>query len=493
MFSRLLTVTAICTVASIRKAARRFLPPAFAMLFCIGLPSQAFGQPLEYAPCPDSGSHALLGRSFCARLPVPLVPTDRKMGSTIELFVRKFPSPGRVRGSLWLVAGGPGESGASLYAFVPELQRLFMGYDIIIPDHRGTGLSTRLCPQEEAVATIGGTALAGEEWATCFQSLAMHADRARAFSIDNAARDLATLLATDRNRRKVIYGVSYGTQLVTRLMGQHHFAASGVILDSLVPTSDDQRFDLSRRSDLVDSVGREILARCDAEAACRVRLGQPSAPLYASLIAHAALDPKIVAWLPGQDLKIFIGEMLDFPGLRIQIPELIHELEEGNPSRGISMLAEQGRITAQFGSLPQSPPSAPLVSIISRSENDLRPGLTAEQLAKEDEGHLFRSPLPGYLIHPGVPEYSPPNARQSAHRHRFPILVLQGDLDPKTAYVGALNHVERLRRSGPVTMIRIVNAPHFILWTAPRCFAEAATAFLARIAEPQSCDLDRLR
>ena len=86
------------------------------------------------------------------------------------MFLRKFPAPrpAASRGTVWLVAGGPGESGASLYPMLPTLRRAFPGFDLVIPDHRGTGYSTRLCPQEEAVDSPGGMALAGAEWATFF-------------------------------------------------------------------------------------------------------------------------------------------------------------------------------------------------------------------------------------------------------------------------------------------------------------------------------------
>jgi len=63
-----------------------------------------------------------------------------------------------------LIAGGPGESGASFYGMVAELRTTFPGLDLIMPDHRGTGFSTRMCPDEEAPGSPEGGALAGAEW-----------------------------------------------------------------------------------------------------------------------------------------------------------------------------------------------------------------------------------------------------------------------------------------------------------------------------------------
>ncbi len=454
------------------------------LLLCICLPSWALAAAPQFSPCPDGATTAVLTGTACARVTVRLSPGRRDDGDTIELFVRKFPGSGRSRGSLWLIAGGPGESGAALYSFIPELRRLFSGYDIVVPDHRGTGFSTRLCPAEESVESESGAALAGQEWATCYQRLAAGPDRARAFSIDNAADDLAQLIAADRHRHKIIYGVSYGTQLCVRLMKRHRLALSGIILDSLVPTQDNRRFDLSRRSDLVDDIGRRILARCDADEACHAGFGQPAATRYATLLARVAKEPELVSWIPGHDLKLFMGAMLDHPALRAQIPELLNELSNRDVSRGPKILAAQARITAALGDFPQSPASIPLVSIISRSENDLRPDLTAAELDAEDNAHLFRSPLPAYLINPGVPEYLRQRWRGPVPKRAFPVLVLQGDLDSKTAYDGAVAHVERLQKDGQVVLFTVTNAPHFIMFTAPDCFALAVTAFLAGKSAP---------
>ena len=89
------------------------LPALFA---CAGL----HAAPLAFTPCTD----AVLPGSLCALQTVPLShgKPDGAAGE-LQLFVRKIPSQGKPKGSVWLVAGGPGESGASFYGLLPTLRR----------------------------------------------------------------------------------------------------------------------------------------------------------------------------------------------------------------------------------------------------------------------------------------------------------------------------------------------------------------------------------
>jgi hypothetical protein len=109
---------------------------------------------LGFIPCADADAKPALAGSLCARTTAPL-DAQAPSGGRIELFVRLFPATTHAVGQLWLVAGGPGESGASFYPLLARLRAAAPGYDLVIPDHRGTGFSTRLCPAEEAPASPG--------------------------------------------------------------------------------------------------------------------------------------------------------------------------------------------------------------------------------------------------------------------------------------------------------------------------------------------------
>jgi pimeloyl-ACP methyl ester carboxylesterase len=435
----------------------------------------------DYLPCPDAGTQPALRGSLCATEAVPAdYDAPDKSAGRLTLFIRKFPAAGSRRGSVWLVAGGPGESGASLYPFLTTLRRSFPGYDLIVPDHRGTGLSSRLCPDEEAPDSPGGSALEGAEWGSCFERLGARPGLARQFSVTNAAHDLRRLIKEDRSGKPVyIYGVSYGTQLVLRTLQLGPLPVAGLVLDSLVPPEADPRWELSRRSFVVDDIGRKILARCDADPQCAAAMGAPLDTVYHRLLAKSRADASLLEPVPGKDLPRFLCALLDFPRLRARIPYLIHDLDQGRRGELDAVLAELPRLRAALGDFPQTPPSIPLVGIISGSENNLRPRLGAAQVREDESAMLFTSAIPGLLATSTLPRYERDHYFGQDPARLPPTLILQGTLDPKTHYDGAMLHAAALRRHGPVGVVSVLDAPHFILWLAPRCFTRQVAAFVA--------------
>jgi pimeloyl-ACP methyl ester carboxylesterase len=174
----------------------------------------------NFEPCKDAASVVALAGTQCklAWVPLnydPLIPSG---GESLLLFTRKFPALKTSQGTVWLIAGGPGESGASLYPSVAQLRKNFPDFDLLVPDHRGTGFSSRLCSKEEAPESEGGAALSGAEWGTCFGHLIANPAYAGQFSLTNAARDLRNMIEGERSssRQQYVYAVSYGTQLVSR-------------------------------------------------------------------------------------------------------------------------------------------------------------------------------------------------------------------------------------------------------------------------------------
>lgn len=456
-------------------ASRKSALTLIAFAFCLVRAAAA----ADFTPCADAGTRPELQGSLCARESVPANYGARD-AARLTLFVRKFPAEGARRGSVWLVAGGPGESGASLYPFLGTLRRSFPGFDLIVPDHRGTGFSSRLCPAEESVDSEGGAALAGAEWNSCLQGLADHPELARPFTITNAAHDLRRLIGGNRDDKPVyLYGVSYGTQLVLRTMQLGPLPVAGLVLDSLVPPQTDARWDLSRRSLVVDDIGRRVLAQCDADPRCAAALGEPAEAIYRRLLARSESDPALLAKVPGKDLRRFLGALLDLPPLRARIPFLIADLEQGRTRELDGVLAELPRLQAQLGDFPQTPPSLPLVGIVSVSENTLRPDLAMATVAQEEAPLLFTSALPGLLASSTLPRYPRDGYFGRDPARLPPTLILQGSLDPKTHYDGARLHAAALGRHGPVSLVTVAGAPHFILWLAPGCFERHVAAFVS--------------
>lgn len=438
--------------------------------FCFAAGARA--QP--FAPCDMDPAFPELRGSQCVTVEGPLNHAHADAGP-VKLFVRKFPAVAERRGQIWLVAGGPGESGAAFYPFLDTLRRAFPHHDLVIPDHRGTGNSSKLCPVQEAVDSADGMGLAGEEWGPCIGAFYQDPARAHAFTITNAARDLALLIGRYREAGEVqVYGVSYGTQLVLRMMQVAPPALDGVILDGLVPLETAARQDLGHRTAVVDAVGRALLDP-EQEAA------------YAALLAGVTPGTPWLAQVPGGDLRRFMGTLLTFPSLRGRIPAIVGELSRGETATLERTHADLVALVGALGRYPQSSPSLPVVMLISGSENNGRRDLDAATVAAEAKDALFVSPLPGFLAANPLPLYDRDQWFGGAPASLPRTLVLHGTLDPNTSYEGAVAHVAQLREAGPVQLSTVEGGAHFLLFVAPQCFVDTAGAFVAGAEAPALC------
>lgn len=428
----------------------------------------------SFAPCDVDPAFPELQGSQCVTVEGPLDHAHADAGR-VELFVRKFPAVAERRGQIWLVAGGPGESGAAFYPFLDTLRRAFPHHDLVIPDHRGTGNSSKLCPVQEAVDSADGRGLAGEEWGPCIGAFYQDAARAHAFTITNAAHDLAILIARYREAGEVqVYGVSYGTQLVLRMMQVAPLELDGIVLDGLIPLETDETQDIGRRTAVIDSVGRALLDD-----------GQEAA--FGALLAEAKPDAPWLAQVPGGDLRRFMARLLTFPTLRERIPTIIDELARGDTATLVRTGADLMVLTGSLGRYPESTPSLPLVMLISGSENNGRRGLDEATVAAEAEGALFVSPLPGFLAANPFPLYDRDAWFGGAPASLPRTLVIHGTLDPNTSHEGALAHLAQLRERGPVELSTVEGGAHFLLFVAPQCFVATAGAFVRGAEAPGVC------
>ena len=429
----------------------------------------------QFTPCSQEDGVEAVGNSQCATFQVPLNHMAPH-GETLDVFVHKFPSIQTSEGSVWLIAGGPGESGASLYPLIEQFKELFPNLDIYVPDHRGTGLSGKICPDQEAVASAGGISLVGEEWGACFGYMFQNQEYVQTFSITNAANDLKYLInETSGEGKRYAYGVSYGTQLVLRMLQLGSVELDGVILDSLVPLQDDEEHDLSHRSQVTDDVGRQVLAHFqEMEKQQEVTLVDQ----LKNVLLRSNNDSVFMKNLPNQELKHLFGMFLDIPEARNRIPQVIKSLYQEDFGPLNSVLEDIQQFYQSYAKYTTSPSSIPLVQVISSSENNLRTNLTKEEVERESEQLLFASPLPQLLAGNSMPIYQrdPYFGKNPAKMPRT--LVIHGTLDPKTHLDGALKHVELLSKDNPIDLVKVKDAPHFVALFAPDAFKVSVTAFV---------------
>jgi pimeloyl-ACP methyl ester carboxylesterase len=436
---------------------------------------------LIFSPCDDAHTHPLLEGTQCARAELPLSPGAE---DAVSIFVRRMPAAEPSRGEIWLVAGGPGESGAGLYAAAQPLREAFPDRDLVFPDHRGTGLSTRICPDEEAPGSPGGTALEGAEWRSCFGYMHAHDARTRAFSVTNAARDLAALSALSDADERHLYAVSYGTQLAVRLMHDSPDAFDGVVLDSLVPAEGALASDLTRRHQVADRIGRRVLSRCASDPDCASRFGgEGPEAAYRRLLAEDVFGD---AGMP-----LLMSALLDHPGARAAIPGIIAAADGGEDHAPLlqGALEQVESFGMAHTSAPGAEPSLPLTMVVTASENRGRPDLDAGTLAAEEAELLFSSPLPRFLIDPAHPVYE-----RDGHYGRIPArmprtIALLAELDAKTPAEDGLAHAALLADAGEVSAILVTDAPHAVLHHAPACVTGAFEALFSGSEAEGRCGL----
>lgn len=467
-----LTILAAATLTTIMMAPLMTATGAAAT----GAAARPGASPADFTPCRDAASGRLAG-SLCATVKTPLRHDDPTLGD-VDLFVRRFPAQGVSRGDVWLIAGGPGEAGAGFNALIEQFRAAFQGYDLIVPDHRGTGRSSRVCVAEEADASPGGRGLEGAEWSTCFGQLGARSPWVQSFTITNAAHDLSSLIERySRGRETFVYGVSYGTQLVLRMMTiAPPTTVKGIVLDSLVPPDATDVWDLSHRSQGVDAVGRQVLAECDGDPTCRDRLGGSAVDALQRVID----DPRRAAAFPGGKPKAFLGALLDSPEARALIPEVIADALAGE---GDAMARARARLEAFYAPFasPDAASSIPLVALISASENNARPGLTPAVIAAEETALLFTSSLPSQLIGGADITYPRDAAFGEVPSALPPVLILQGDRDPKTSHAGALAQADRLVPPANIRFVTVEGAPHFVMLTNPEQAASAIQTFTSSL------------
>ncbi|KAF0685457.1 Aste57867_22671 [Aphanomyces stellatus] len=183
---------------------------------------------------------------------------------SINVFVKRILSNStKANRSVWVLDGGPGIASVGME---PLMQKLYddLGGDwtLYTMDHRGTGRSERLACGDKTSDAV------------CVNALhAKYGDNAAGFSVTSAASDIVALShSIDPTSLWFVYGVSYGSFLVERVMHVANDAGvsfRGFVLDSVIPET---MLVPNAEADYAIIAGR-FLDACDANAACHELVG----------------------------------------------------------------------------------------------------------------------------------------------------------------------------------------------------------------------------
>jgi pimeloyl-ACP methyl ester carboxylesterase len=170
----------------------------------------------------------------CSQVVVPLDRTGAVPG-TVTLHVEMLPAGGVARGTIFLIAGGPGQGSAHVFGLgsprADQLFRyLFPGYDLVAYDDRGTGASGLIdCPDLQSALTEAANQAA---IATCGASLGAAANF---YSTATHAEDLEAVRQSLGLDKVALYGVSYGTKLALAYALAHPDHVARLALTSVLP------------------------------------------------------------------------------------------------------------------------------------------------------------------------------------------------------------------------------------------------------------------
>lgn len=190
-----------------------FSTPGAVLVDASAATSSSMTAAVRFKPCSS------LKRVRCGYVSVPL-DYSRSTPGDLRLFVTKRPTMGRSRGTILLLAGGPGEASAQTFDLNSDLWiSLFPGFTVAAYDNRGTGGSGLLaCPGAKTAAScargIG-------------PSRVFYGTRENTEDIESVRRALGV-------DRIALFGLSYGTKQALAYAAAHPEHVDRLLLDSTV-------------------------------------------------------------------------------------------------------------------------------------------------------------------------------------------------------------------------------------------------------------------
>ncbi len=217
----------------------------------------------------------------CTTLKVP-ENWDGEGGREIELAIALVPSrsPKPEPDPVFMLAGGPGQSARESWRQVAGVfQDVLANRNVILLDQRGTGASNRFnCPEPENldpnVVDIDPD-MAASLAQSCLESVRKTHD-ARFYSTEDAARDLERVREALGVEQINLVGVSYGTRMGQIYTKRYPTRVRTLLLDSVVPN--ELALGTEHAINLEDALKAQ-LARCQADAECGAKFGDPYATL----------------------------------------------------------------------------------------------------------------------------------------------------------------------------------------------------------------------
>lgn len=180
----------------------------------------------------------------CASYVMPLDRTGAMAGTTTVRATRYSATEGPRMGTIFVIAGGPGQTASVMLGLMLDSFTGANRYDIIAVDQRGSGYSEPLnCPRIEA-GTFDwepGDPQTDGPFTDCSVSLG---PQRTAYNTAEAVADLDTIRNDLGVAQATFFGVSYGTKVALAYALAHPANTKALLIDSVLPTDMPGQFDV---------------------------------------------------------------------------------------------------------------------------------------------------------------------------------------------------------------------------------------------------------
>lgn len=198
----------------------------------------ATAAPTDWQPC----VYAALAYD-CATFTFPVDRSGAVPGETKVRAVRVAATEGPRMGTLFVIAGGPGQTSQAMVSLMTSYFEGANRYDIVGVDQRGSGSSEPLnCPRLETggFKFDGGDPATDRPFTDC--SVSLGAQRA-GYNTAEAVADLDAVRSELGVDTASFFGVSYGTKVALAYAQAHPSNTKALLIDSVLPTDKPGAFD----------------------------------------------------------------------------------------------------------------------------------------------------------------------------------------------------------------------------------------------------------
>lgn len=363
--------------------------------------------------------------------------------------------------------GGPGGDGSSLFEFGSEVMVLLDSkFDVYMPDHRGTGMSSPLeCPSVSSCPTY-----LKETWG----------EGVHFFSTLGAAKDLEHTIELTRQPgdEVYIYGLSYGTYWMNRYLQIAPKQATAVVMDGICPSSLCRytTYDIN-----ANAVGRDFMTLCGQDPFC--------SSVFNGKNPYAVMDSMYSAVRAGKhkcgnELQITQTQLAsrlsmvltDFD-LRVLIPPVVFRMERCSAADVDALKQFFGFINEVHMQMKDDTSMLRVLGdniLLSEMWYGTDPSKTppsVEELQRISDEAFFATYGPPSLAaeYDGWDRYSPNATYYNLYpKISIPLALLNGDLDPQTPYFWAATASRKITEIGTKhSFITVPRSTHCTTFGAP--------------------------